>query len=37
MLTISILLLVFGAYKLWRAGWLVARDVPQRNEDMVFF
>jgi hypothetical protein len=37
MLIISMLLLVFGAFHLLRAGWLVSQTVPQRNEDMIFF
>jgi hypothetical protein len=37
MLAISMLLLAFGAVHLLRSGWLVTRNLPQRNEDMVFF
>jgi hypothetical protein len=37
MLTISIILLALGAGHLVRAGWLVSRNVPQQNDDMIFF
>jgi hypothetical protein len=37
MITISIILLAFGAGHVVHAGWRVSRTVPRQNEDMVFF
>jgi hypothetical protein len=39
MLAISVLaaLALFGGLRLLRAVWLVARAVPKRNDDMIFF